>query len=238
MTETKNRFRSLSISVFGITFSLVLFFQGSLKPHLDLIFGKGAPAVAVILSMIGYGFIYKAAIHSINKWSFFKKIYWGENYFDGLWSYTSHCNGKDYFGIWRVEQDVFELRVVAFGLDDDFRRRSTVQSVSDLIGRNGVFEVVNVRWDLSEGQRQQFSRTVIVPDLTTGHFPFRYPQVIRGETMLYGSSQDGEIAHNLRMVRRDDCKTEDELIAKLRTERTVVAPTAVRGPGNKPDSTA
>lgn len=83
------------ISVFGLTFSLVLFFQASLKPHLSTIFGKGAPIVEIILSAIGCSFIYKLAIYCINTSSFFKKIYWGTGYLDGLWSYTSHCNGKN-----------------------------------------------------------------------------------------------------------------------------------------------
>ena len=76
--------------------------------------------------------------------------------------------------------------------------------------------------------RYTFSRTVLVPDQAVRHWFFSYPEIIRGETMIYGSALDGSIAYDLRMKRRRDCRTEDELIAKLQQERGVQTPAALR----------
>lgn len=49
-----------------------------------------------------------------------------------------------------------------------------------------------------------------------------YPDVLRGETIIYGGAEDSFIASDLRMKRRVDCTTEDDLIAKLKSERTTL----------------
>jgi len=217
--NTKHRFKALSISVFGLTISLVLVLQKTFALDPSAIFGKYAPLAVLALSVLSYDLVYKLSIVSIDKCAVLKKLYWGNLYLDGLWSYTSRSDFEEFFGIWRIQQDVQGLSVVAFGLTEDFHRRSTVKSVSDIFGESGVFEVINSRWDLSEVDRRQFSHTRIVPDQSVRHGLFHYPDVIRGETTIYGSNLDGEVAYDLRMLRRDDCRTEEELIAKLKQER-------------------
>jgi hypothetical protein len=226
--KTKSRFKSLSISVFGITIAGAMYVHNRFGLDLRNIFGDYTPYILIVISLFSYDFLYTVSIKAIDSNSVLKKIYWGSLYLDGLWSYTSRSSAEEFFGVWRIDQSVLGIKVVAFGLDNEFRRRSTVESVSDVLGEDGVFEVINSRWDLSEGVRQQFSRTVLVPDQAIRHWVFSYPDIIRGETMIYGSSLDGSIAYDLRMKRRRDCRTEDELIAKLQQERSVQAPARLR----------
>jgi hypothetical protein len=217
--NTKHRFKALSISVFGVTLSAILFAQKKFALDPSVIFGQYAPLAVVALSLLSYDMVYKLSILAIDKFAFLKKLYWRSLYLDGLWSYTSRSERQEFFGVWRIQQDVLGLNVVAFGLTSDFHRRSTVKSVSDIFGENGVFDVINDRWDLSAGNRHQFSHTRLVPDQPIRHGVFYYPDVIRGETTIYGSNLDGEIAYDLRMIRRTDCRTEEDLIAKLKQER-------------------
>jgi hypothetical protein len=222
--SSKNRFKALSIWVFGITVAGVIFVHDHLNREIHALFGEYASLALVAFSLLSYDLLFKLSISAIEKIGFMKKLYWGALYFDGLWDYTSHSvDGEEFFGIWRIDQDILGVKVVAFGLDKDFHRRSTVKSVSDVLGENGVFKVVNERWDLSEGVREQLSRTVLVPDKSVRHGLFSYPDIIRGETTIYGGVADSFIAFDLRMKRRDDCKTEDILIGKLRKERLVRA---------------
>jgi len=239
--NTKHRFKALSISVFGMSISLVLLLQKSFALDPKAIFGQYAPLAVLALSLLSYDLIYKLSIASIDKFAFLKKLYWANLYLDGLWSYTSRSDIEEFFGVWRIQQDVQGLSVVAFGLTADFHRRSTVKSVSDIFGEGGVFEVINSRWDLSAGDRRQFSHTRLVPDQPVRHGLFHYPDVMRGETTIYGSNLDGEVAYDLRMQRRDDCRTEEELIAKLKQERATrssypnaSAASAIPGPTTRP----
>jgi hypothetical protein len=219
--NSRARFKAVCATVFAITVSVTLAVNNAYD--FTTLFGGYSPLVLLILSLFGYGVVLEAALFAINTSSPLKKLYWGSLYLDGLWSYTSFSDGREYFGIWRIEQDSLGIRVVAFGLNDEFRRRSTVKSVSDLLGDSGVFEIVNARWDLTFGVRTQYSRTVLVPDKSVRHGLFSYPDVIRGETIIYGGDDDSSIASDLIMRRRSDCSTEDELIAALRTERAAAA---------------
>jgi hypothetical protein len=80
---------------------------------------------------------------------------------------------------------------------------------------------VNARWDLADGVRTQYSRTVLVPDKPVRHRLFSYPDVIRGDTIIYGGMDDSKTSSNLIMRRRSDCATEEQVIAALRKERAL-----------------
>jgi hypothetical protein len=222
--NTRDRFKNLCITVFGLTIAWAVLAHNHFGSKLQVVFGGYYSYVFILASLVSYDLILKGSIYAIDHVGVLKKVYWGPLYLEGLWEYTSRSKETEYFGIWRIEQDAFGFRVVAFGLDERFHRRSDVRSVSDLLGGNGVFEIINERWDIEVGIRKQFSRTVLVPDkVVTHHFFFRYPDVIRGETIIYGGSEDSLIASDLRMKRRADCTTEDELIAKLKSERVKIA---------------
>jgi hypothetical protein len=211
------RFEALSVTVFGATLSGALLLQH----HFDLrlLFGRYAPLALILAGLLSYDMLYKLCVTGIKSSGFLKKIYWGGMYLEGLWEYASFDGHADFIGIWRIEQDAFGTKVVAFGLDENFRRRSTLNSVSDLMGTGGVYEIINKRWDLEQGSRVQFSRTTLVPDKPLRKGMFSYPAVIRGETVIFGGKTDGVINYDLRMWRRDGFRSEDDLIASMRRKR-------------------
>ncbi|MFT4173019.1 MAG: hypothetical protein QM639_10705 [Rhodocyclaceae bacterium] len=208
------RFEALSITVFTATLAGALYVNNNID--LDAVFGHYASVVLVIVGLLSYDMIYKACLLGIEKVDALKKLYWGSMYLEGLWEYASFDGQDEFIGIWRIEQDAFTTKVVAFGLDAQLRRRSTVQSVSDLMGGDGVYEIINKRWDLEQGSRTQFSRTTFVPDKAVRHGVFSYPAVIRGETVIFGGKTDGIINYDLRMWRRDGFDSEDALIESIR----------------------
>jgi hypothetical protein len=200
--------------VFGTTLSGAIYVHDTV--NIKVLFGEYSGLAIVGLGLLSYDLVYKICLYAIKNVDFVKKIYWGSMYLEGLWEYASFDGKKDFIGIWKIEQDAFRTTVVAFGLDSDFRRRSTVQSVSDLMGADGVFEVINRRWDVNQNGRFQFSRTVLVPDKSVRRLFFSYPSIIRGETAIFGGKEDGIINYDLRMWRRDEFKTEDALIQNIR----------------------
>jgi hypothetical protein len=208
------RFEALSVAVFAATLSGALYVNANLD--LKAVFGTYASSVLVVVGLLSYDMLYKICIFGIKHSDLLKKLYWGPMYLEGLWEYASFDGQHEFLGVWRIEQDAFRTSVVAFGLDAGFRRRSTVQSVSDLLGADGVYEIINRRWDLEQGSRVQFSRTTLVPDKPVRQGLFTFPAVIRGETMIFGGKIDGMINYDLRMWRRDGPKSEDELIAQIR----------------------
>lgn len=214
----QQRFESLSVFVFGTTLSAAIYFHETV--NIKVLFGEYSGVVIVVLGLLSYDLVYKICLHAIKHIDFVKKIYWGSMYLEGLWEYTSFDGDREFIGIWKIEQDAFRTTVVAFGLDSNFRRRSTVQSVSDLMGADGVFEVINRRSDVDQIGRFQFSRTVMVPDIPVRHTLFSYPRVIRGETAIFGGNEDGILNYDLRMWRRPDFKTEEELIQSMQKKRT------------------
>src|SRR4051794_18327595 len=120
---TLDRFRSFSVTSFGITVSATVIIND--KIALRAVFGHYAPLVLIVVSVISYELVFQVAVAAVGASTGLKKLYWGRLYLDGLWSYTSYSDGKEYRGIWRIDQDALGIAVVAFGLDD-FRRRSTV----------------------------------------------------------------------------------------------------------------
>jgi hypothetical protein len=234
--NSRTRFKFVCASVFALTITVTL----AMNEAYDFraVFGQRSALILLALALFEYGVVLEVFLFAIDRFSVLKKLYWGGLYLDGLWSYTSFSEGVEYFGIWRIEQDSLGLRVIAFGLDDQFRRRSTVKSVSDMLGDGGVFEIVNARWDLSDGVRTQYSRSVLVPDVPVRHWLFSYPDVVRGETIIYGGRGDSSIAYDLRMRRRDDCQTEEELILALRNERAQREETLANEPAHQPPEAA
>jgi hypothetical protein len=212
------RFSNFCFIIFAATLSLAI----SVNANLDLraTFKEYAPIALFVAASFSYAALLKWAIFLVNNNSFLKRMYWGELYLDGFWYYTSFEGGKEFFGLWRITQDVMTTKIIAFGLDDNFRRRSTVQSVSDLIGSAGVYQVINVRWDATEGDRQQYAKTVLVPDKPVGPFLRKTSKYIRGETTLYGGNLDGLINLDLKMQRWMDVHSEDEAIAKIKRLRS------------------
>ncbi len=75
--NTKHRFKALSISVFGMTLSAILFARKRSLPWTRVSsFGRYAPLAVVAVSLLSYDMIYKLSIFAIDKFAFLKKLYW------------------------------------------------------------------------------------------------------------------------------------------------------------------
>lgn len=147
------------------------------------------------------------------------KLYWGRLYLAGLWSYTytkqRSSGSARYFGVWRFEQDLVRTWVVGFGLDENFEVRSTVRSVTDLIENRGVYEIVNLRRDAVDPERDYYSTTTMTFDRNEGGLFARHPVKIRSQTTIYGGTLTGDI-HKDVFVKHENAKTEDDVIAELK----------------------
>src|SRR5437660_12321256 len=114
--NTKHRFKNLCITVFGVTIAWAVLVHNHFGSQLQTTFGAYYPYLFVLASLVSYELILKGMIYAIDHFGVLKKLYWGSVYLEGLWSYTSHSKETEFFGIWRIEQDIFETKVVAFGL--------------------------------------------------------------------------------------------------------------------------
>lgn len=149
---------------------------------------------------------------------FLMKLYWGQLYLEGLWSYTYTLENSDdatvYFGVWRIEQTVYETSVVGFGLTPEYQARSHVHSVSGLLKNGAVFEFVNIRSDSVDSSVEYYSRTTMFFEHCRGKV-IRYPIRVRGKTIVYGGPLSGRICNNL-FVRHENARTEQDVINELR----------------------
>lgn len=148
------------------------------------------------------------------------RLYWGKEFVDGLWSYSYTVEGRDdhniYFGIWRFEQDLYETKVIGFGLSDDFSVRSRVRSISDIIRDGTECEFVNLRSDTIDPSGDYYSRTLMYFEYARLLF-MKYPVRMRGKTVIYGGPRNGLVASNY-FVRHPNAQTEQDVIEELRAD--------------------
>jgi hypothetical protein len=163
------------------------------------------------------------------------RLYWGDMYVDGLWSYTYTIDGSDgsgeFFGIWRFKQTLYGTFVVGYGLTNDYQIRSRVRSLTELVDYNHQLEVVNARFDSVDPGGEYYSRTTMYFE-SERRFLLRMPVRMAGKTFVYGGPLSGKICSNT-FVRHPDVDTERALIERLKAERLGVNPgagTAVRAP--------
>ncbi|MET8367405.1 hypothetical protein ABZU53_27990 [Micromonospora sp. NPDC005194] len=148
------------------------------------------------------------------------KLHWGrERYFHGYWHYTSERDGQQFLGVWRFTQTPTEIRVQAFGLDQDFKRRffsHSVGSVLETVPGSGVYEVVNARDDYLRRERPVFTMTRFVPDLPVGRRVL--PGLVtsmHGETFTFSQSRGGYVNRNVCFVRHPKVKSDQQMIDLL-----------------------
>ena len=199
--------------------------------------------VTLLSSSAIYGLLVRACLAGIVRSDRMLALYWGGDlYFRGLWHYTSVYRDKIYLGVWRIDQDALGIRVRAFGLDENFQRRFTAFSVTDLMefgGAPGVYEIVNARNDYDDyesGDLLVYSKTRMLPETPLRQrFLCRGPVVIRGETIVYGGARNGILNRDVVLRKHLDVKSEGELVAKLKREAVLPATSpAARQQGNTP----
>lgn len=158
----------------------------------------------------------------------FLKLYWGRDYLNGYWYYTSQNDaGQDNLGVWRIDQDLFGTQFFGFRLAPDFSRISTVRSVTDFERIEGQFEIIAKRIDRDYGNSEALSRTSLVPDPPRRHGIFFYPTRMRGETVLAGGEKSGLVAANGVFTKVPGISADQEMVAWLRA-RFVYDPAARR----------
>ncbi|HMG46576.1 MAG TPA: hypothetical protein VK614_03850 [Allosphingosinicella sp.] len=145
-------------------------------------------------------------------------LYWGKEYVDGLWAYSYTIEGDTtntiYFGLWRFEQDLYETKVIGFGLSDEFTARSRVRSVSDIMRDGSQCEFLNIRSDSVEPSGDYYSRTLMYFEFSR-RFLFKYPVRMRGKTVMYGGPRNGLVTNNY-FIRHPKARTEQDVIDELR----------------------
>jgi hypothetical protein len=178
-------------------------------------------ALFTFLTSVGfYRILLEIVFFLIGNLEFFLRIYWGKIYVNGLWSYSYTLEGHDvtdktvYIGIWRFEQNLYETKVVGFGLTNEFVPRSRVRSVTDMICYNGAYEFVNMRNDSIDALNEFYSRTTMFFELSKNRF-FRYPIRMRGKTIMYGGPLSGRVCNNV-FIRHESARTEEDVIEELK----------------------
>lgn len=182
------------------------------SPAVDFIF--------VYVTSVGfYQFIVNLIYRSVAASPILMRLYWGRLHISGLWSYVYTLEGTPvdqtvYFGVWRFEQDLYKTRVVGFGLADNFRPRSQVRSVTDIVENGGGYEVINIRSDSVDSRSEYYSKTTMFFELDRRKI-FRHPVRMRGRTFVYGGPLTGRICNN-SFIRHESARTEQDVIDELR----------------------
>jgi hypothetical protein len=179
----------------------------------------GEPADTIIVA-VGAVLSYEAIMFLIEwgarKSKTFLMIYWGQDYLDGLWYYTSsNDEGQSNLGVWRIKQDLFGTQLFAFRLGANFERLSTVASITDFDSSGGWYEVICKRTDFDFSRLEYFSRSRFVPDEPERHGIFVYSTTMRGETVLAGGEKSGLLSSNAVFVKLPDARSEHEMVAIL-----------------------
>lgn len=240
MTGAAERLRRLNVLALGIALSYALLAMQFVAEQ-KTVGHNGQTHKGVIVSpLVDFLFIYVTSaglyrgivglIHqAVESSRILLRLYWGSMYVDGLWSYVYTVDGtdgsEDFFGIWRFRQTLFGTSVVGFGLTNDFRIRSRVRSLTDLVEQHLQLEVVNVRTDsIDKGAGEYYSRTTMYFE-TERRGLLRLPTRMSGKTFVYGGPLTGRICSNT-FTRHMNVDTEHELIELLKTERPAAVVTA------------
>lgn len=143
------------------------------------------------------------------------RLYWGKYYLQGLWSYEYFLGDARFVGIWRIDQDLDNVRVVGSGLDENYRVRTIVRSISPLIEETNAYFVINDRTELTTNSHVYSKTTLIVdrPRTRLGQ-----PLTMRATTEVFGGPSSGQVHPNVIFTRRPDAETEQEVIDALRAQ--------------------
>jgi hypothetical protein len=175
-------------------------------------------SILVFLTSMGVYRILINGLHALTESnSFLLRIYWGNVYLDGFWMYSYHRDNNEHRGIWRIEQDLYSTKIIGFGIDESLRRRSGIRSVTDLIEINNAYEIVVVRNDKDEPDKDFYSKTILIPDKSKKskwYYP-ACPQILRGRTIIYGGKLSGTVHADIVFTRYNDVKSEEDLIQTL-----------------------
>ena len=164
-----------------------------------------------------YELIIRLIFFVIANSGFLMRLYWGRMYIDGYWSYEYKREGKKYFGIWRINQDLDITNVIGSGLNDDFSVRTNVKSVSPLIKYQGAFFVLNIREELSKDKgfiTPVYSKTTLILDRPNGLFS--QVRMIRATTEIYGGESNAHVHSNVIFRKHLKARSDEDVIRELK----------------------
>jgi hypothetical protein len=208
----RNRIQDLNIFVVFIIIVYSILVQSFLERTIN---NLALSYFVNFLTSVGFYKTILSLIYTfINQSDFFIKLYWNKLYLKGLWSYTYSLNDKKYRGIWRIDQDLYSIRVTGFGLDDNDKPRSDVRSVTNLIERTQSYEIINIRKDRVKVNQENYSKTTLYPDFNPRNHLFHipYPIRMRATTVIYGGELSGIIHEDVVFIKHETAKSEEEVI--------------------------
>ena len=170
------------------------------------------------LTSLGFYRLFIILLYSIiNNFDVILKIYWRKLYLKGYWYYTYTLDGRIYYGIWKIEQDIYGIVINGFGIDEDGKQRSDVRSVTQLIENNHAYDIVNSRRDLVDFEKDNYSKTTLHPDTPKKNslFSINVPNKMRAVTYLYGGRLSGIIHKDVVFRKLNNAFCEDDVINYL-----------------------
>lgn len=171
-------------------------------------------AIIVLSSKGVYELLVALIFWLIHSSSHLMHMYWGRLYLNGLWSYEYSLNGKTFFGVWDITQDADGIQVVGNGLDDSFRVRTIVRSVSPLIEEQGGYFVLNARNELANDNARVFSKTTLLLDHPRR--PWNLVMSMRATTEVFGGPSDRQLHANVVFTRHPEAASVEDVAALLR----------------------
>ncbi len=173
--------------------------------------------VALLTAKGVYEIILRSVRFVILHSSVLMRLYWGRLYLAGYWSYEYTRGGITFFGIWRFEQDLDDVRIVGGGLNNEFRPRTIVRSVSPLIEDQGAYFVLNVRSELDQATGHilpVYSKTTLILD-TPRRF-FREVITLRATTEVYGGPSTGQLHPDVVFHKHPGAYSDEDVVNELR----------------------
>ena len=173
------------------------------------------------LSAIGVYKILTLIIYSlINNNDFLSKLYWNKLYLKGIWSYSYTMDQKVYKGIWTISQDLFGIKIIGYGVDEQGKPRSDVQSVTQLIQYRNSFEIINTRKDRVNIEIENYSKTTLFFSARKRKFSlgFKYPLTMRANTIIYGGPLSGNIHNDVIFTKHPKAQNEEEVLKIIVSE--------------------
>lgn len=173
--------------------------------------------ITFLVSASIYDFLFWLLTELVNHFEFLLKLYWGNKYIKGYWTYTYIVNGVKKYGAWCIDQDIESVTIKGFGITPEGIKRSDVQSLTSLISRGNDYEIVNMRRDISQtGEMPDmfyYSKTILhLEQRNTFLNLFNYPLKMDGTTYIYGGALSGNIHQQLKFTKYREAKSEQDII--------------------------
>ena len=219
-TFLSNRFQALNVFILLLVIIIALFIQKILS-NIQNLDNHFIPFIVILTSFISYGALIQFFYMAMKR-SRFLKLYWGKLYLHGFWYYKYTIEGnlsnKEYFGIWKFEQDLYGTKITGYGYSDDFKIRTMLTSVTQIIDNNNKFEVTNLKIDASCPDVEFYSKTSMSFMANPQKSFFNpHPVKFNAFTSIYGGNFSGKI-HLDSFTKVEHARSEDCVLEILKEQ--------------------